>query len=93
MAGQCRLHKSMHRCLYCVGRFCGLILILWFRPLFVFFVLSFVLSLVAMVGSCLRGGWPPVHFRAVCLVRAMVNEGPAGLLLWKNDAGGGRPPR
>ena len=28
----------------------------------------------ALVASCLRGAWPPVDLRAVCLVRAMVIE-------------------
>ena len=30
--------------------------------------------LAALVASCLRGAFPPVDLRAVCLVRAIVNE-------------------
>lgn len=31
----------------------------------------------AFVANCLRGALPPVDLRAVCLVRAIVNEGRA----------------
>jgi hypothetical protein len=45
----------------------------------------------ALVASCLRGAFPPVDLRAVCLVRAIVDVVDLQMQICEQTKGVGRP--